>query len=56
MSTSPRRIVGKAATALLPITLGAVVLYLGLPRTISVFALERDDLGDDLRRFLRGRV
>ncbi len=39
MSTLPRRFVGKAATALLAIILGALVLYLGLPRTIAAFAL-----------------
>ena len=39
MSTPPRRIVGKAATALLAVILGAAVLYLGLPRTIAAFAL-----------------
>lgn len=39
MSTLPRGSVGKAATALLAIILGAVVLYLGLPRTIAAFAL-----------------
>lgn len=39
MSRPPRPSAGKAATALLAVTLGALVLYLGLPRTIAAFAL-----------------
>lgn len=39
MPTLPRGSVDKAATVLLAVMLGALVLYLGLPRTIAAFAL-----------------